>query len=418
MDFLTLDDRHMRVSDAERGALGLDAAHRRLEAIRTEGRQGFFDLPFDLSSAAFLARRASALRRAGIRRLLVVGIGGSSLGARALIEALRSPKRGMDVAFVSAPDPDAYADILPSRTEWKRTALLVVSKSGSTLEPVSVFLALRAALIRSVGAKKHAAHVVVITDPREGNPLLAFARAEGYEVLPHPLNVGGRFSVLSPVGLFPAACAGIDVRRLLSGAQRLEEDRRIKREACLAARFAADQFLAYQAGRTTHVFMPYAARLRLVSLWFRQLWAESLGKDGKGPTPVASVGPDDQHSQLQLYQQGPDDKTLTFVDVERFASSPKVPAAKGADAFAPIPGRSFTDILHAERKGVAEALAEDGRRSATFAVPSISPESVGALLQCLMQAAAFMGELLQVNAFDQPGVEAGKREARKILGAR
>lgn len=416
MSFLAYDDRAMRVSDADRAELGLMAAHLHMESGRVAGEQGFFDAPFDVSTAAFVSKRAQALKRKGFKRLIVCGIGGSDLGARALIGALAQPGKGMAVDFLSSPDPDVFARVLPSKNDWKKTALYVVSKSGTTLETLATFLALRAALIRAVGAKDHAAHVVVTTEPKEDNPLLALARDEGYEVLAHPLNVGGRFSVLTVVGLFPAACAGIDVRGILLGAQRLEEDRRVKREACMAARFAANHLLAYRAGRKIHVLMPYAENLRELGRWYRQLWAESLGKDGQGPTPVAAVGPVDQHSQMQLYHDGPDDKAVTFIEVDKFAVPAKIPFVKGREEFFKLSGLAFADILHAERAGTAHALTQIERPNGTFTIPSISPESMGSLLQCLMQATVFVGELMGINPFDQPGVEDGKKATRRALG--
>jgi glucose-6-phosphate isomerase len=286
---------------------------------------------------------------------------------------------------------------------------------------MAVFMTLRQGLIDAVGAAAHREHVVATTDPSDASTLYQIAKDEGYAILPHPLNVGGRFSVLSVVGLFPTAASGVNIRKLLAGAATVEDERRMTGADSAPARYAANQFLSMTTkGRDIHVLMPYADLLHEFGFWYRQLWAESLGKlrDGKslGPTPIAAFGATDQHSQIQLYNEGPDNKTVTFVEVESFRRSLKVPnvwaSRKGIEY---VGGLSFSEILHAERAGTEHALASHGRPSATLTIPKISEESLGALFMFFETATSYMGELLGVNAFDQPGVEAGKKEARRIL---
>ncbi len=418
MSFLTYDDSRMLVSAKDRKSVQrrLIAAHKRLELLRTTDEQGFFELPFDVESLRAVEKLARNVQ-AKFEHMIVVGIGGSDLGARTIWHALGEKK--MSLAFVSNPDPETLYHVLAT-TDWTRTAINVISKSGTTLETMTIFMTLREALIKAVGVAAHREHIVATTDPSDLSTLYQIAMEEGYAILPHPLNVGGRFSVLSVVGLFPAAASGVNVRKLLAGAATVEAERRANMTESVPARFAANQFLSMEKGRDIHVLMPYADLLHEFGLWYRQLWAESLGKvrDGEsiGPTPIAAYGAIDQHSQIQLYNEGPDNKTVTFVEVESFRRNLRVPKVWGnKQGIGYVGGLSFADILHAERGGTEHALASHGRPSGTITIPKITEESLGALFMMFETATAYMGELLQVNAFDQPGVEAGKKEARRIL---
>lgn len=417
MDFLKYDGGYMRVTDADRASFRpkMDAAHDRVEADRASGAQGWFDLPAtDVSAVLAEAKRLTK----SYKRLLVIGIGGSDLGGRALVQALGKPG-AMEILFASAPDPHALTPFLKaSKDWWKETALFVVSKSGTTLETMSTFFLLQKALMKAVGAKAHRAQVTVASDPVPGNPLVAYAAQEAYAFLPHPVNVGGRFSVLSCVGLLPAACAGADIKRLLAGAKAMEDARRKEGSKHVSLRYASDQFITMMGGRRIHVLMPYAHALEQVGRWFRQLWAESLGKDGQGPTPVAALGPVDQHSQLQLYIQGPADKTVTFIDVADYGTELIVPSVSGAPAFSWMTGLEAGHILRAERRGTAEALMTAGRPNATLALANLEPESVGALLMFLEQATVGLAALMGVSAYDQPGVEDAKRRTKAMLTGR
>jgi glucose-6-phosphate isomerase len=405
-------------SEWKRAASRLTKAHEAVERVRAKQEQGFFDAPFDAEGVRAITRAATKLRRS-FRHLIVIGIGGSDLGARAILQAL--PQTKMRVHFASNPDPLTIASWKTlTRRDWKATALLVISKSGSTLETLSIFFTLRGWLMSAVGGKAHSKHVFVITDPTD-NPLHALAKKEGYRVLAHPQNIGGRFSVLSVVGLLPAACAGVQIEKLVSGARALERMRRQSGAKSLPAQFALHHALAYEKhGKSIHVLMPYADRLSGLAFWYRQLWAESLGKrEGSvhvGPTPVAALGAVDQHSQIQLYNDGPNDKVVTFLEVDHFTTQVKVPRlGKGLEAFSNMSGVSFERMLHAERQGTAEALAQNGRPNGTVHLSQISPESIGAFFHHYMCATAYVAELLGINAYNQPGVEAGKKAAKKLL---
>ncbi len=424
-EFLTYDDRNMwsgrvggggaRKDEVKELKDRLAEAHLHISGLRQSGEQGFFDLPYDTKTAASLLRRAAQVKQR-FNRLIVIGIGGSDLGARTIWQSLGKPHQGMRVSFLSNPDPELISRYAVKADWWKRTAINVVSKSGSTLETLAMFMAVRDALIKSVGAKKHAEHVFVTTDPQD-NPLSRIADEYGYELLPHPLNVGGRFSALSAVGLFPAACGGVDVKRMLAGARWMEDAHRKDGPKNRAAHFATLHYLAMRKrGQRIHVLMPYAEWMRQFAFWYRQLWAESLGKDNKGPTPVAAHGVVDQHSQIQLYNDGPNDKVVTFIETERFRSRLRVPKVwKGIPGIEYIGGLDFGRIMHAEREGTAHALAQNGRPNGTLRIPSVTPESIGALFQFYMTVAAYMGELMGINAYTQPGVEEGKASTRRLL---
>ncbi|MFH1089037.1 MAG: hypothetical protein V1716_01270 [Candidatus Uhrbacteria bacterium] len=408
MQHLKLDATNLFLDVAKKDLAGLKnkikQADKTFEKLRASGEQGFFDLPFDTASLRFIENKAKEVQKK-FKRLIVIGIGGSDLGARAIWHAL--PGKKMELVFLSNPDPDTLTKVLNlSATEWQATAICLVTKSGTTLETLANFSIVRDRLIRTVGKSNHGQQIFVITE--EENQLALWSQAQGYCVLPHPKNIGGRFSVLSIVGLFPVACGGVDIKGLLAGAQTVDYTE--------AAKFSALQYLNYQKGRSINVLMPYSDRLSQMPFWFRQLWAESLGKNGHGPTPIAALGAVDQHSQIQLYNDGPNNKTITFIEVEKFSASLKVP--KGLPSIEYAAGKDLSDLLHAERKGTAAALTKGKKPNATIFIPTISPESLGALCQFFMVATAYAGELFGVNTYNQPGVEEGKKRAKKLLEGR
>lgn len=396
----------------------LDDARVNILALHKRGEQGWLDLPTDKKMTARIAKAVASVKHA--ETLLVLGIGGSDLGARAILQALPQKRR---VLFAGGnTDPDELSAIF-SQIDWKHAAVNIISKSGDTVEPMSAFFVARERLKKAIG-KSFAERIVATTDAAQGS-LAALAKKEGYARLIVPENVGGRFSVLSDVGLFPAAWAGVPVARLLAGAAREAQAFRHKAaEEQIAAVYAARHAGSYRDGRTVFVLMPYAARLQSFAFWYRQLIAESLGKrlnrEGgevhAGPTPVAALGATDQHSQLQLYMEGPEDKVVTFIEIEKFAADVRVPKPPmSSDAFRGLAGRSFQDLIHAERRFTAEALASVERPSGTLFLQRLDAEHLGALFQMFMHAIAYLGELLNVDAYNQPGVEEGKRRFRAWL---
>jgi len=413
------------------GASRFATAHARVLAQHAAGTLGFIDLPTDEDALA--ATLAVARRYGGqVDDVLLLGIGGSALGPMALRSALRPPhwnelsveqRDGWPrLHMLDNVDPASISAML-SRLSLSRTLVLVVSKSGGTVETMAQYLIVRAALDVALGEVQARTRLLFVTDPEVG-ALRAVARAEGITTLDIPANVGGRFSVLSPVGLLPAALIGIDVRGVLAGA------------AACAARcaapalasnpagvFAVMQWLAdREHGAHVHALMPYADPLRDIASWFVQLWAESLGKiraDGTsvGPTPLPALGATDQHAQVQLFMEGPADKTVTFIKVDGREGEGLIPSRHAErPELGYLGGHTLGRLLEVERQATAGALAARGRLNATITVPAISARSVGALLYLFELATAYAGALYEVNAFDQPGVELGKQFAYAMLG--
>jgi glucose-6-phosphate isomerase len=390
----------------------LARAQTALDRLQNGKTQGFFDLPFDRASLKEISVLAGKVRRQ-FDNLLVIGIGGSNLGAKTVYRALGGQADGCRLYFLDTPDPDALALWRQaSKPIWKKTAIVAISKSGSTLETMAILLTLQTEINDALGTTAAAKHIFVITETQD-NPLFNLALRHGYTIIRHPANVGGRFSVLSAVGLFPAACAGIDIEGLARGAREMENERRKLGAKCSAANFAWQHYLLGRQ-RPIHVLMTYAKRLNEFGQWYRQLWAESLGKDGLGPTPVAATGPTDQHSQMQLYQEGPKDKIITFLSPKNFENGGQIPVNRETKA-AGLAGKALEDIMRAEMLGTMAALNQAGRPADWLEVRRVDAMSLGALFQFYMTAAAYYAALMGVNAFDQPGVEAGKKLARQLL---
>lgn len=435
---LTLDYTFM-LADAVTGGVAPDrfagaqaafaAAHASVAARHASGELGFFDLPRRRDLTTQVLEYAAGARGAW-RDVVLLGIGGSALGPIALRNALCAPHwnslddRARDgfprLHVLDNVDPVTIAAVL-DRVQLAETLFLVVSKSGGTAETMAQYLVVRARL-ESAGLPL-ARHLVFVTDPEKG-ALRPIAKAEGLTALDIPANVGGRFSVLSPVGTLPAALIGIDIESLLAGAgdmvQRCASSDLARNPA---GTFATLQWLADTIGKKrVHVLMPYADPLRDMADWFVQLWAESLGKvrgagDHVGPTPVPALGATDQHSQVQLFMEGPLDKTVTFLAVESPARDVAIPGAHADVAdLAYLGGHSLWELLNIERRATAGALATRGRPSMTLTLPRVDAWHLGALMMFLEIATAYAGALYGVNAFDQPGVELGKRYTYGMMG--
>ncbi|MBT8403072.1 MAG: glucose-6-phosphate isomerase, partial [Gemmatimonadetes bacterium] len=306
-----------------------ESALETVAAWKEEGRLGFLDLPYARDTSRRVAELAESFGQ-WFEDVVVLGIGGSGLGAIALREALLGPgwnerddeERGYypRLHVLDNPDP-ATVDALLGRLDLRKTLFVVISKSGSTAETMAQYLVARERVGLVVDPESLRGHFLFITDPEKG-VLRTIADAEGIPTLPVPDNVGGRFSVLSPVGLLPAAVCGIDIEALLDGAAEMEaacrEPAPARNPAGALATLLHSADTEY--GQSIHVLMAYADRLRAFTLWFQQLWAESLGKvkgDGNvGPTPLPAVGATDQHAQVQLFMEGPRDKVVVFLAVD------------------------------------------------------------------------------------------------------
>ncbi len=397
---------------------------------RGRGELGFLDLPAAHDSTKQISQFAEGAGQA-FSDIVVLGIGGSALGPIALRSALRSIRWNelADEARDYFPrlhvlenvDPVTMAELL-GRIELGRTLFLVVSKSGGTAETMAQYLVVRGRLMEAL-ADKFQRHLVFVTDPERG-ALRRIAREESIPALDIPPNVGGRFSVLSAVGLLPAALIGIDIQALMAGAGDMAErcaTRELRRNP--AAMYAMLQWLAdTQHSLHTHVIMPYSDNLRDVGDWFVQLWAESLGKtkgDGTsvGPTPLSALGATDQHSQVQLFMEGPLDKTVTFIAVGARSMDIAIPKLHAdIPELAYLGGHSLGELLDIERQATAGALARRGRPSMTITCEKLDAWHVGSMLMMLAIATVIAGALYEVNPLDQPGVELGKRYTYGMLG--
>jgi glucose-6-phosphate isomerase len=407
----------------------LARALERTRMLREQGVLGFMDLAAGSGGLEELERFADGVGQA-FADVVVLGIGGSALGAIALRSALRSPAWNEldDEAREYYPrlhvlenvDPTTFASTL-DRLELGRTLFIVISKSGGTAETMAQYLIVRERLERELGAGFQR-HFVFITDPEKG-ALRRIARDDRIISLDVPPNVGGRFSVLSPVGLLPAALIGIDVKALLQGAaDMLARGLRERVDANPAGAFAVLQWLAdTKLGMHNHVLMPYSDPLRSVSDWFVQLWAESLGKsrakgDHVGPTPIAALGATDQHSQVQLFMEGPRDKTITFIALRELAGDVQIPRLHSdVPELAYLGGHSLGELLSVERRATSVALASAGRPNMTLELERLDAWHVGGLLMLLELATVLAGMLYEIDPLDQPGVELGKRFTYAML---
>jgi glucose-6-phosphate isomerase len=406
----------------------LDEARPRLrEAVDgfLEDPPGFMRLPKSSEYAEASSRVAEEIRASGATDFVHVGIGGSALGPMAVQSALHHPyynalpaegRRGPRIHFAENTDPNtlsAILDVADPTSTWVN----VVTKSGSTAETMANFLVVRGWLVDALGAFGYQGRTVATTDPEEGF-LKEIADRDDLRVLPIPKDVGGRFSVLTPVGLLPAAVTGLDVAALLAGAARCVDEVNEQREEHPAVVGAAMHYLMDTArGRNVRVMMPYADALERLAAWFVQLWAESLGKDGKGSTPHGAVGTTDQHSQVQLFMEGPQDKVVEIVEVESHPRDLPMPEAyDDLEGVGYLGGHTMAELLNVECDATRKALTEAGRPNSTIRLGTVSEENLGYLFQALEVQTAIAGSLYGVNAFDQPGVEAGKQITYSRMG--
>jgi glucose-6-phosphate isomerase len=344
--------------------------------------------------------------------MIVCGIGGSSLGLRALLSAFSKTLDQKEIVIVADSPDSALISELTTSMDPDRTSVTVITKSGSTAETLSVFLSLYGWIAESANGESG---ITVITDPQDGD-LRRLASDRNWSSLPVPPSVGGRFSVLSPVGLFPAAFARIDVQALLQGAQTVVTDFQERGTASLAAKIAAG-FLSNFSRYPVHVMFPYNDKLFNTALWFSQLWGESLGKkmdlSGRlkvtGQTPLACRGPADQHSLLQLFMEGPQDKTVTVLTTQPDRNAPIIPAGfEGYPSLAYLSGFTPDELRLAEASATGKALQENGIPVSYFEMKKLDERTLGELIMLLEIATVLTGLALDINPLDQPGVERGK----------
>ncbi len=427
----------LRPEDLDQAAAlaALDAFRKRADS----GEIGFPNLPDDRTTLRAISQFAGDMRGA-VDDVLVVGIGGSALGAYALDVAMRGPHpvqtapggkaKGRSkearprLVVLDNVDPGFIAAAL-ERVNPKRALACVIAKSGSTAETLSTFLIVREWLGKALG-KRARSRIVAVTDAHKGD-LLAIAKHEQYPLFFVPGNVGGRFSVFTPVGLVPAALIGLDVGQLMKGAadaNLLAWSRDFDHNPALSSA-ALHHALNTRRGKAIEIVYAYSSYLWGAAFWYRQLWAESLGKrvnrKGEvvetGQTPVAALGVTDQHSQSQLYMEGPRDKMVTFWAVEKPRAEVKIPRDfRNFDSCGYLGGKKMSQLFQAEMRATEAALTEAGRPNCRWTLPRVDEYSVGAFFQTLEFQTAFAGELYGVDAFDQPGVELSKKLTYGLLG--
>ncbi|MDY6854768.1 MAG: glucose-6-phosphate isomerase [Thermodesulfobacteriota bacterium] len=408
--------------------------HSDLKDRREEGDLPFFDLPYNRKSIAEINEICYTIPK-DFDNFVVLGIGGSALGGIAIQEALTNPfynmltkkerKGNPRVFFADNIDPDGFQRLLDF-VDLKKTAFNVISKSGETAETMAQFLIVKEKLTRVLGKDAYKRHIIITTDSKKGW-LREIVNREGFVSLTVPQGVGGRFSVLSEVGLLPAAVMGISIEELLAGANYMN---RLCRSDCLwenpAYMMAVLHYIACtKKGKTISIVMPYVDALKGLADWYCQLWAESLGKKfsldnvviNAGQTPVKALGATDQHSQLQLYIEGPFDKVIAFIVVENYEKEVFIPPAyNDLEGVTYLGGHSLNELIKAEKVATELALQKNQRPNLTITLPILNAFTLGQLFLLFELQTVFSGALYHIDPLNQPGVEQGKQFTYGLMG--
>ncbi|HWE76584.1 MAG TPA: glucose-6-phosphate isomerase [Stellaceae bacterium] len=392
----------------------------KLRRIRDDGSLPLLGLPKRKDDIAELKRVLKTFRaapRQKFRDVIILGTGGSSLGGQTL-NSLADERAQPRLHFLDNIDPATFESLFAA-ADPARTGVVAISKSGGTAETMTQFAICIDWLRAKLDPDAVGRHTIAITEPRD-NPLRLLATRLKTPILDHDPGIGGRYSVLSNVGLLPAMLAGLDVAALRAGAGETLDaalgagDPRDSGPALGAAIGVA---LSEKHNIGTTVILPYVDRLAHFGLWFRQLWAESLGKDGKGTTPIRAMGTVDQHSQLQLYLAGPADKMFTIVTSDMAGKGPVVSPDLASDpSLAYLTGKHMGDLMDAEQRATEQAFIRNGRPTRRFHITRLDEKTLGGLLMHFMLETIITADLIGVNAFDQPAVEEGKVIARQYLG--
>lgn len=375
----------------------------------------------------------AAMVRGRFDNILVLGIGGSALGGLCVSEALLKPYWNYltpeqrdnfpRIFFLDNIDPDQMLGMLDV-LDLKKTLVIVITKSGSTAETMSQFMILKDKLEQELG-DDYRKNIVATTDKKAG-VLRQLSDQEGYKTFVVPDDVGGRFSVFSAVGLLPFALVGLNVDEIIQGVKDMDL---ILKNIDIYHNVAAQNALIHylmdtQKGKNLSVMMPYSSRLKYVADWYVQLWAESLGKEvnrnnevvNVGPTPIKALGVTDQHSQIQLYNEGPNDKVINFVRVKEFDNTLQIPDIFQYTGIGFLGGKTINDLLDAEADSTRVALTDFNRPNVTITLPKIDGYHIGQLLYMLEVQTAITGELYNIDAFNQPGVELAKDYTYALMG--
>ncbi len=399
---------------------------------RGKGMMGWTELPYNQKEIVedILLTAKSIKRKCD--NFVVLGIGGSALGPTAVFQALchlrhnelpRNKRKAPKLYVEDNVDPErmvALLDVL----DLDKTIFNVVTKSGATSETMAQYLIIMDILKKKYGENAKD-HMIATTSANKGN-LIKIAKQEGLKTFYIPDGVGGRFSELCPVGLLPAAVVGIDIKQMLLGAKymdRICKNRDIMRNPALMS--ALLQVLSMQKGKNISVMMPYADSLKYIADWYCQLWGESLGKavdnDGNevfvGQTPVKALGVTDQHSQVQLYREGPFDKVITLIAVKDYRKTVEI--SKGCEDIPDVSflcGHTMNELINAEREATEYALTTSHRLNHTIILPEVNAYTIGQLLYMFEMETAYAGAMLNIDTFNQPGVEGGKNATYALFG--
>ncbi len=409
-----------------------EAAYKDVADNRGNGMMGWTELPYNQNEIVKdIIETAKNIRRK-FDNFVVLGIGGSALGPTAVFQALchlrhnelpKKVRKAPKFYVEDNIDPERMAalfDVL----DLDKTMFNVITKSGATSETMSQYLIIMDKLKAKFGDKAKE-HMIATTSANKGN-LIKIAKAEGFKTFYIPDGVGGRFSELSPVGLLAAAVLGIDIKAMLKGAafmDKLCKTKDLRKNPALIS--ALLQYLSMKKGKNISVMMPYADSLKYIADWYCQLWGESLGKaddkDGNkvyaGQTPVKALGVTDQHSQIQLYREGPFDKVITLIAVENFRK--ETPISNGCKDFPDVNflcGHTLSELINSERKATEYALTTAKRLNYTVTLPEVNAFTIGELLYYFELETAYAGAMLNIDTFNQPGVEGGKNATYALFG--
>ena len=407
-------------------------AHAKVEEGRGKGMQGWMDSPYNQKEVVKQINATAKRIKKTCESFVVLGIGGSALGPIAVFTALKHlyynelPKKvrkGPKFYVIDNVDPEkmnALFDVI----DVEKTMFNVITKSGATSETMSQYLIVMDMLKAKLGDRA-SKHIIATTSEYKGN-LIKIAKANGIETFYIPEGVGGRFSELSPVGLLPAAVVGIDIAEMLRGAR--DMDKKCKtddlwRNPALA--IATLQYISIKSGKNIGVIMPYADSLKYIADWYAQLWAESLGKevdnDGNkvnvGQTPVKALGVTDQHSQVQLFNEGPYDKVITFIEVGAFRSDVEIP--NGCEEYPDVNflcGHSLGELMNNELFATRYNLVHQHRANYTIHLDTVDEFHIGGLLYLMELQTAYAGAMFDIDVYNQPGVEGGKNATYALFG--
>ena len=397
-----------------------------------DGGKKWMNLGYDEDTLWYINEFAAEVKDK-YENMVILGIGGSSLGGKAISHALLNPfwntlsseqRKGFPrVFFIDNIDPDTINGLLDI-LDLKKTLINVVTKSGDTAEIMAVYMIIKDKMKKECDDNYRES--IVVTTDRNVGILRQLASQEGYKAFEVPDDVGGRFSVFSSVGLLPFAVLGIDVKELLRGVKDADAMAQNRDIFCnIAAQNALIHYLMdVRKGKKQTVMMPYSSRLKFLPDWFCQLWAESLGKEydkngnkiNVGLTPIKAVGATDQHSLLQLFNEGPNDKVINFVQVENFDTVANIPDIFQYTGLSYLSGKSLNELISAEAASTKVSLTDYQKPNVTISIPQINEYYLGQLLYTLMIQTAITGALYNIDTFGQPGVEQARNYTYALMG--